>query len=122
MVWKCPSQGTTPATGPGGVVAEDGALTDLDAPLERLLLIVAANLHRDLHRSVGQQGRLLSAVPPPKELPPEQVPVPTDAANRPVRIVAMKRRFMGSPLNGYSEDKTKPFVYLANLSGQPPTR
>jgi hypothetical protein len=43
---------------PGEVVAEDGALPDVDAPLECLLLVVAANLYRDLHRPVGQQARL----------------------------------------------------------------
>ena len=56
---EVPVTGHRPGHRPSGVVTEDGALTDIDAPLERLLLIVAANLHRDLHRSVGQQDRLL---------------------------------------------------------------
>jgi len=55
---ELPVTGNQPGHRPGAVVTEDGALTNIDAPLERLLLVVAANLHRDLHRPVGQQRRL----------------------------------------------------------------
>src|SRR6185369_3940021 len=40
---ELPVAGNHPGHRPGAVVTEDGALANIDAPLERLLLVVAAN-------------------------------------------------------------------------------